>query len=203
MRALIAAARALSAVSRPYYLPVTCFAALFLLTYLRLLPLGFKLAVLCVVCGFTVWLPRMGILLYRKVKGWGPVQLRRRENRAVPYAMFMVSYAACLHLMARWHLPRYMCGILVGALLVQAVCVAANMRWKISTHCAGAGGLVGALAAYSLIFGFNPVGWLCVLILLSGAVGTARMLLRQHTLAQVVAGWLVGVAGGMAGILLV
>ena len=95
-----------------------------------------------------------------------------------------------------------MCGILVAALLVQAVCIVVNIWWKISMHCAGAGAIIGALLAYSVLFVFNPVGWLCVLVLFSGAVGTARMLLRQHSLAQVVTGTLVGTACGLAGILL-
>ena len=64
------------------------------------------------------------------------------------------------------------------------------------------GGVIGALVAYSVLFMFNPVWWLCVTVLISGAVGTARMLLRQHSLAQVVAGTLVGVVCGFAGIIL-
>jgi membrane-associated phospholipid phosphatase len=68
-------------------------------------------------------------------------------------------------------------------------------------HCAGAGGAIGALVAYSLIFYFNPVGWLCLLILISGLVGSSRMLLRQHDLWQVLAGTLLGVVGGFAGII--
>ena len=77
-----------------------------------------------------------------------------------------------------------------------------NVWWKISMHSAGAGGVIGALVAYSVLFMFNPVWWLCVTVLISGAVGTARMLLRQHSLAQVVAGTLVGVVCGFAGIIL-
>lgn len=68
---------------------------------------------------------------------------------------------------------------------------------EISMHSAGAGGVIGALVAYSVLFMFNPVWWLCVTVLISGAVGTARMLLRQHSLAQVVAGTLVGVVCGL------
>ena len=125
-----------------------------------------------------------------------------RENRAIPYILFILSYVACLHLMFRMHMPRYMCGILVSALLIQMVCVIVNVWWKISMHSAGAGGVIGALVAYSVLFMFNPVWWLCVTVLISGAVGTARMLLRQHSLAQVVAGTLVGVVCGFAGIIL-
>lgn len=192
----------MSVISRPYYMPVVGFLALFTFTYLSLLPLFYKLLVLSMVWIFTIALPRLCVFVWRKLNGWAPMQLRLRERRAVPYVMFMLSYTACLHLMFRLHLPHYMCGILVAALLVQAVCIVVNIWWKISMHCAGAGAIIGALLAYSVLFVFNPVGWLCVLVLFSGAVGTARMLLRQHSLAQVVTGTLVGTACGLAGILL-
>ena len=147
--------------------PIVGFVSLFTFTYLSLLPLFYKLTILCMVYVFTILLPRLCIYVYRKLNGWAPVQLRLRENRAIPYILFILSYVACLHLMFRMHMPRYMCGILVSAL-----------------------------------FMFNPVWWLCVTVLISGAVGTARMLLRQHSLAQVVAGTLVGVVCGFAGIIL-
>ena len=201
-RALMMGARVLSVISRPYYMPVVGFLALFTFTYLSLLPLFYKLLVLSMVWIFTIALPRLCVFVWRKLNGWAPMQLRLRERRAVPYVMFMLSYTACLHLMFRLHLPHYMCGILVAALLVQVVCIVVNIWWKISMHCAGAGAIIGALLAYSVLFVFNPVGWLCVLVLFSGAVGTARMLLRQHSLAQVVTGTLVGTACGLAGILL-
>ena len=201
-RALMMGARVLSVISRPYYMPVVGFLALFTFTYLSLLPLFYKLLVLSMVWIFTIALPRLCVFVWRKLNGWVPMQLRLRERRAVPYVMFMLSYTACLHLMFRLHLPHYMCGILVAALLVQAVCIVVNIWWKNSMHCAGAGAIIGALLAYSVLFVFNPVGWLCVLVLFSGAVGTARMLLRQHSLAQVVTGTLVGTACGLAGILL-
>ena len=58
---------------------------------------------------------------------------------------------------------------------------------------AAIGGVAGGLVVYSIAFSFNPIWWLAFVILLAGMVGTARMILRQHTLAQVVAGFLVGV----------
>lgn len=199
---MIMAARFFSALFRPYYLPIVGFVALFWFTYLSLLPFYFKMIVLSMIYVFTILLPRLCIYIYRKVNGWAPHQLRLRENRAVPYGMFILSYVACLHLMLNLHLPRYMCGIIVSALFIQVVCIVVNVWWKISIHSAGAGGVIGALVAYSMLFMFNPVWWLCVMILISGAVGTSRMLLRQHTLGQIVAGTLVGVICGFAGIIL-
>ena len=104
--------------------------------------------------------------------------------------------------MYRMHLPRYMCGIIVAALLIQASCATINIWWKISTHSAGAGGIIGALLAYSTLFDFNPINWLCILILISGVVGSSRMLLRQHTLGQVIGGTLLGTVLGFIGIII-
>ncbi len=200
-RTILLAARWLSTIFRPEFMPVIGVAVLFLFTYLSLLPWAFKLAVLLLILLGTILLPRWTILFWRRQRGWEPHLLRWRENRFFPYLIYFLYYAFTLHLLNRFHLPHYMSGILVGALLIQGSCTLINSKWKISMHCAGAGGAIGALVAYSLIFYFNPVGWLCLLILISGLVGSSRMLLRQHDLWQVLAGTLLGVVGGFAGII--
>ena len=99
-------------------------------------------------------------------------------------------------------LPMFMGAIIASSLLIHCVCLVVNMRWKISMHSAGAGGIIGSLMAYASIFGFNPVWWLCGAILLDGLVMTSRMLLRQHTLGQVLGGSAVGIVCGYFGIIL-
>ena len=91
--------------------------------------------------------------------------------------------------------------IVIAALLIQAVSLLVNIWWKISTHTAALGGVAGALMAFAELFRFNPVWWLCAVIMVSGVLGTARMVLRQHTLGQVVAGFLIGVACAFVAIL--
>lgn len=199
---LLTSAKLLSILFRPYYMPIVGFIALFTFTYLSILPLKYKLIILAMVYTFTIILPRLCIFVYRQLNGWAPHQFRLREYRAIPYVLFILSYVACLHLMIRLHLPHYMSGILVSALLIQFVCAIINIWWKVSTHSAGAGGIIGALLAYSILFMFNPIWWLCFMILLSGTVGSARMILRQHNLSQVVVGTIIGVICGFVGIIL-
>ena len=93
-------------------------------------------------------------------------------------------------------------GVVMAALISQVICVMVNAWWKISTHMVGMGGLVGALNAFSILFYYNPVFPMSMLILLSGILGTSRMLLRQHSLAQVLAGFAVGYMCAMTFILL-
>ena len=199
---IIRTARVFSAIFRPYYMPVVGFIGLFSFTYLSLLPFNFKLFILLTIYCFTILIPQICIFCYRKINGWAPHQIRIQANRTIPYAISIISYVACLWLMYRMHLPRYMCGIIVAALLIQASCATINIWWKISTHSAGAGGIIGALLAYSTLFDFNPINWLCILILISGVVGSSRMLLRQHTLGQVIGGTLLGTVLGFIGIII-
>ena len=95
-----------------------------------------------------------------------------------------------------FRIPHFMSGILIAALVVQLSCSFVNIWWKISTHSAGIGGVTGALLAFAFRFNFNPVWWLCLVILLAGAVGTSRIILRQHTVAQVIYGYLLGTLCG-------
>ena len=101
------------------------------------------------------------------------------------------------------HIPYSIGSIVVASLMIQMVCALINVKWKISTHSAGIGGVAGALIAFAEIFSFNPVWWLCLVLLLAGLVGTSRMILRQHTLAQVVCGFLVGMACSVIAVLFI
>ena len=203
MKSIIIVARLLSAIFRPSYYPLVGLAILFTLTYLSLLPWVYKLWILGMVYLFTIALPALGIYVYRRLKGWSAHELRHQHKRMVPYAINILSYLTCLYIMMRLHLPLFMSAIIAVSLLIQCICVLINIYWKISMHSAGSGGIIGALLAYSAIFVFNPLWWLCGAILVSGLVMTSRLVLRQHTLWQVLGGTLVGGICGYIGIIMI
>lgn len=190
---IILAARIMSMIFIPFYLPLVGLVALFLFSYMSLLPLAYKLPMLLTVYISTILMPSLLIHLYRRFQGWTSKELGRKERRIVPYLISILCYFGCFFLMEYRNTPRVISIILVAALVIQMVCALINVWWKISTHTAAIGGVAGGLVVYSIAFSFNPIWWLAFVILLAGMVGTARMILRQHTLAQVVAGFLVGV----------
>ena len=202
MRTVLITARWLSGIFRPQYFPVLGFVVLFVFTYMSLLPWQFKAAVLALVLFGTVLLPRWTVHFWRRMSGMELHHLRLRKNRYFPYIIWTCYYAFTLHMLSRFHLPTFMSATIIAALMIQVACALVNLFWKISTHSAGAGGVCGALMAYAIIFGFNPLPWLCLCIFISGLVGSSRMLLRQHSLAQVVAGSLLGCVLGFAGIII-
>ena len=176
----------------PFYLPIIGITLLFLFSYLNMFPWSYKIQVLLMVYLFTVMLPALLIHVYRRYQGWNLIELGHREKRMIPYILSIISYFTCVYVMERLHMPHFMGSIIVAALAVQIVCALINIWWKISTHTAAIGGVAGALFAFSYYLGFNPVWWLCLVIIVAGMVGTSRMILRQHSLSQVVGGFAVG-----------
>ena len=200
---LRSAARVLSTIFTPFYVPTVGFAALFLFTYLKMLPVLYQFIVVGVVYLFTVVLPMAAIYFYQKVNGWSLRHLGHREKRIVPYAMTIVSYVTCLLLMYRMGIPRFMSGILVSSLLAMIFCAVVNIWWKISAHMAAIGQFIGGMVSLSLLFFYDPIGWLCFAIIVAGMLGTSRIILRQHTLPEVLVGFVVGFVCGVAGILFI
>lgn len=195
---LLQASRVVSAVFTPFSIPFLAFLVIFFCTYLRMMPLGYKLLVLAIVYIFTIFLPTLTIFLFRKINGFTPDDLRVRRHRYMPFLLTIISYVFCLLTMRQLNLPWYMNGIILAALLTLIICVAFNLRWKLSEHMAGAGGIVGGLVAFSELFGYNPVGWLCIFILVAGMLGSARIILRHHTQGEVLGGFAVGLLCSLA-----
>ncbi len=193
-RNLVRAARIVSMLFTPFSIPFLAFVVLFFCTYLRMMPLSYKLLVLGVVYCFTIFLPTFTIFLFRKMNGFSLRDLVERRRRYVPFLLTITSYAFGLAMMYRMRLPWYLVNILWTALVIMLICVALNLRWKLSEHMAGAGAVIGGVTVFCSLFNYNPVWWLCVFILIAGMLGSARIILRHHTLGEVLGGFVVGLA---------
>lgn len=191
-RTLIQTARVISAIFTPFSIPFLAFLILFLFSYLRIMPIQYKLIVLGVVYCFTILMPTLTIFLFRKINGFSPEDLGERKRRFMPFLLTITSYVFCLVMMHRLNIPWYMTGIILAALIMMVICIVVNLKWKLSEHMAGVGAIVGGLVSFSALFGYNPVWWLCLFILIAGVLGTARIILQHHTLGEVLVGFAVG-----------
>lgn len=189
---LLRTARIVSAVFTPFSIPFLAFLALFFCTYLRMMPLGYKLLVLGVVYCFTIFLPTFTIFLFRKMNGYSRRDMVERRRRYVPFLLTITSYAFGLAMMYRMRLPWYLINILWASLVIMVICVVVNLKWKLSEHMAGAGAVIGGITVFCSLFNYNPVWWLCCFILIAGILGSARIILRHHTLGEVLGGFVVG-----------
>ena len=191
-KTLIRTAQVVSAVFTPFSIPFLAFLILFLFSYLSIMPIQYKLIVLGIVYCFTIMIPVLAIFIFKKINGFSAQELGERKKRYVPFFLTITSYVFCLLMMNRLNIPWYMSGIILSALFMMIICIIVNLRWKLSEHMAGAGAIVGGLVAFSALFGYNPVWWLCLAILVAGILGTSRIILGHHTLGEVLTGFAVG-----------
>lgn len=194
VKTIILAARIISMLLTPFYLSVVGVLAIFSFSYLSMFPWQAKLSLVLLTYAFTVLIPSILIHLYRQYHGWTLFQLGHREKRMIPYVISILCYSLCLYIMDWLHLPHLLTAILTAALVIQILCAIINVWWKISTNTAAIGGVTGSLIGFSFLFSFNPMWWLCLVILLSGLVGSSRIILRQHSLSQVSMGYFLGIA---------
>ena len=191
-KTLIRVARIVSAIFTPFSIPFLAFLILFLFSYLSIMPIQYKLIVLGIVYCFTIMMPVLTIFIFKKINGFSAQELGERKKRYVPFFLTITSYVFCLLMMNRLNIPWYMSGIILAALIMMVICIVVNLKWKLSEHMAGAGAVIGGLVAFSALFGYNPVWWLCLFILVAGVLGTARIILGHHTLGEVMGGFAVG-----------
>ncbi|MDR1860956.1 MAG: hypothetical protein LBR06_08580 [Bacteroidales bacterium] len=120
-------------------------------------------------------------------------KLGTNMERVVPLlatALFYIIGANCIGNMPVHRVFRI---LLSSASFTVIILCLVSFSWKISVHAGGIGGMLGivlALALHSVLNLWAPVS--CI-ILLCGLIGTSRLLLEKHTVAQVFAGYLAGI----------
>jgi hypothetical protein len=108
-----------------------------------------------------------------------------RTQRARPLLTGLASVAVGTALLAALRAPAELFAVIVVIFVVGAACTLVNHWWKLSIHAA-----VAAATTAVLVLLFGPAlhaAWLLV-----AAVGWSRVVLRDHTWPQVVAGALTG-----------
>jgi membrane-associated phospholipid phosphatase len=104
-----------------------------------------------------------------------------REEREKVFFVFVMFYLAGTATLWLTHAPKLLVASMAGYTLATAVVQYITRYWKISTHAVG---ITAPLVALSLLYGKQPLPFLVLIPM----VCWARVYLRAHTVAQVVAG---------------
>ena len=191
------AAKTISWLFHPFYLPTVAVILLLVFSYLNQLPNAYRFAFAGIVILFTWVFPLIAIRMYRTINGWTSHQMSQRERRFVPYIINIVCYSSLFLLMRLYRMPFFLSTVIMSGLLIQIVCAVINLKIKISTHAAASGGVIGMIIAFSLVFRFDATFWICWAILLSGAVCSSRMILKMHNYSELLFGVIVGFFCGL------
>lgn len=192
--------RGLSILLHPLLMPLYTLALAFRLDF-RLsffLPAPFIWITFGMLTAMTVVFPLASTWMLMRAGLVDDFHLRTRRERIGPAVMTLFYYALAYWLMRRTGQHEAVLSMLLGALVSLSLFTMITLRWKISAHMVGIGGLTGALAALWLMHGEFDPGVLAAFIVVAGMLGTARLIDGEHTPAQVYSGALLGFAGVFA-----
>lgn len=117
----------------------------------------------------------------------------RRSERIMPYLLTLVYFGMAYYLLRRTPNSSTTLSLFTGMFVALAADLLITWRWKVSLHMTGIGGLIGMVTGLMLVHGVSTPLF-PVLLLVAGALGTARLLVTDHTPAQVYAGAAIGMA---------
>lgn len=141
----------------------------------------------------TLLIPGGIILFLWKLKHIDSLHISDPKQRTAPYLYTILAYAVWTYFLhAILHLPSVITIIAIGAIIALLGVTIINLRWKISAHLTGIGGLLGGVCSYALCSGQMLTTTMALILAIALLLMYARLYLQEHTPLQVVCGLLLG-----------
>ncbi|MFZ1694778.1 MAG: hypothetical protein WAT74_16385 [Flavobacteriales bacterium] len=200
---MLPAARFLSYALHPLLMPaLTLWLTLELDLHLSyFLPAESRWKLLGIVALMTIVFPLSSAMLLRSAGVVQSLEMHTRQERIAPFVMTLLYYIMAAYLLTRAPVHPLTLSLFAGAALALLLVTLITLRWKISAHMVGIGGCIGALIALDILHHIGAFVPLCLLLVLAGALGTARLIASDHTPAQVYTGALLGFASVLGALL--
>ena len=193
--ALRVAAKVVSYVFHPLFIPVYITLVVLWLQPLNALLLDYRQRILMTIAIFlsTAFFPAFAIFLLWRLKFIENMYIREQKERIIPYVVTMFFYFWIYYVSRNLEFfPLDLRQFLMGVFLSAASALFANIYTKISMHGIAVGGITGFAILQQLTDAHWLPIWTHVCIVIAGAVCTARLLLNEHKPVDVYAGFFTG-----------
>ena len=189
-------AKIISVVFNPLLIPTFGILLLFnmdtFITYV--LPARAKTLVTLIVLINTAIAPLLAVIFMKRVGFINDLLLDKRNERLLPMIIGVLLYFFTYYVLRQSSLPSLVHFYFLGATLLVIISLFITLKWKISLHMVSMGGLTGLLLVTTFLLKTDIVYLIAAAILISGMVGTSRLILKLHTPGQVFAGYIMGVS---------
>lgn len=161
-------------------------------TYLAYLPSDYKKVLYLIVFLTTCVLPMLVIpvLIYRKfVKS---IEMHNHNERILPFSIALIFYTVAYFLFSSLPLATPIKKYILASTVCLALALIITLKWKISTHMIGIGGITGLVTGLALVFHTDLRFLIISLIIVSGLLGFSRLKLNAHSPSQIYTGYALG-----------
>jgi hypothetical protein len=142
----------------------------------------------------TLFYPLFSILLMKALGFVDSIRLKTSKDRIIPLIATMIFYFWAYRVFKNFHAPFILLVLLLGNFWGIIVVFMANIFIKISMHTAAAGGMLGILTVLMFVGHVNLFIPFLITLLIAGIIGTARMILQQHSPMEIWLGYAAGIA---------
>lgn len=196
-RVLTILSRIISVICHPLFMPsygMLLFCATFS-AQRGALPTAYWLIAVLGTLTLTAIIPLSVIVIQMFRGAVSSIEIRKAGERTSVYVYTIVCYGFwCYFLRNVLHAPEVLFVIGVGATVALLGVTLINLKWKISAHLTGIGGVIGGICGYCMYYAlFPPVGLICGLLGLALLLMYARLYIDAHTPLQVVTGLIYGI----------
>lgn len=164
-------------------------------SYLSLMPAEGKRYILLITALSTMLLPIsiLPFLYYQKVLS--KVTIPERHERIVPLFTTVIFYFFGYYVMRRLSAPDFIQYFLLSSFICVLLAAIIHLKYKISLHMIGFGGMIGLIAMMGHSLNVNISIILMLFIALSGIIGSSRLYLKAHSVTEVYSGFSLGFIG--------
>lgn len=140
----------------------------------------------------TIILP-IGVFYYfYRAKLIETIHMHTAKERSLPFLTTVVFHMSTFYLFSKAPMPDLFPNLILGAALSVSTAFVINLKWKVSIHMLGMGGIVGTIIGLILRYQVDAIQLVMALVILSGVVGYSRLRLDAHTPLQVYVGFVLG-----------
>ncbi len=188
------AAKIISWIFHPVFAPV---AGIFILlnsgSYISLLPPEAQRYIYIITALATVFIPLLIFPSLHTMRLISSYQVSDHRERIYPMLVTALAHFLGFYIFYRIdYIPREMELFLLASGLSVLLAGLVSLRWKISAHMIGMGGLTALSIALFIKYHVNMVFYLILLFIIAGLTGSARLKLNEHSPPQIYAGFSLG-----------
>jgi hypothetical protein len=138
--------------------------------------------------------PLITVLLAKGLGFLKSIQLKTQKERIIPYIASNIYYFwMCYVLRQQPEFPKEAVILSMAIFIASSAGLMANIYMKVSMHTMGMGILIAFVAMLALSQANNYTLYFSIALLITGLVSTSRMIVSDHTPAEIYTGLLIGI----------
>lgn len=140
----------------------------------------------------TLLLPLSILPLLKFQKLISSYNLVDRKERIIPIILSIIFYFMGFYLMTKIPMTNIIQSFYKAMMIAILGVAIVSLYWKISIHMTSMGGLLAVATFINIYYQSNSFIWTILILILSGIMGSSRLLLGRHKPSQVYVGYLWG-----------